>query len=50
MHFPLGPVAHACNLGYSEVEMGRIMVQGQLGQKVSKTFFNKQARHGCVYL
>jgi hypothetical protein len=35
----LGPcvVTHTCNPSYLEVEMGKIMIQGQPRQKLSKT-------------
>jgi hypothetical protein len=32
-----GMVARACNLSYSRVAIGRIKVEGQFRQKVSKT-------------
>jgi predicted restriction endonuclease len=43
-------VAHAYNLNYSGVEIGRIMAQGQPRQKVSKTYFNQEAVCGGACL
>jgi hypothetical protein len=33
----LGMTAHTCNLSYSEVEIGRILLQGQYRKKFSET-------------
>jgi hypothetical protein len=43
-----GTVAQACNLATLEVEIRRIMFQGQLEQKICETPFQPTAWHSSV--